>query len=214
VHAKSDFTSGVHLSNHQVTRGYGLLEGFLARKRASKANALIPSDHRRGRLLDIGCGSFPFFLVNTEFAEKHGLDQVVDAETTRQFAAQGITLAHQDFEHSAALPFADDYFDVVTMLAVFEHIEPAQLGELLGEIRRILKPGGVYVLTTPASWTEWLLETLAFLHLTSPHEIDDHKNMYDHPEVSELLCRAGFSVDNVRLGYFEFRMNVWGVAEK
>lgn len=30
-----------------VTKGYGILEGFLAKKRAKMANKLIPSIHRR-----------------------------------------------------------------------------------------------------------------------------------------------------------------------
>src|ERR1700736_6570097 len=43
----------------RVTRGGGLAETLLARKRSRKADALISDWHRRGRLLDIGCGSFP-----------------------------------------------------------------------------------------------------------------------------------------------------------
>ena len=57
------------------TRGSGLLEPFLARLRARKANRLIPPHLRSGRILDIGCGSFPYFLAHTSFAEKFALDQ-------------------------------------------------------------------------------------------------------------------------------------------
>ena len=57
------------------TRGSGLLEPFLARLRARKANRLIPAHLRSGRILDVGCGSFPYFLSHTEFAEKFALDQ-------------------------------------------------------------------------------------------------------------------------------------------
>ena len=60
----------------KVTRGHGLLERFLARKRACMANQLIPSHLRNGRILDIGCGSFPYFLLNTVFTEKCGLDKI------------------------------------------------------------------------------------------------------------------------------------------
>jgi Methylase involved in ubiquinone/menaquinone biosynthesis len=36
------------------------------------------------------------------------------------------------------------------MLAVFEHIEPFKIENSLKEIYRILKPGGRFILTTPA----------------------------------------------------------------
>ena len=36
---------------------------------------LIPSHLRSGRILDVGCGSYPYFLAHTEFAEKFALDQ-------------------------------------------------------------------------------------------------------------------------------------------
>ncbi|MDP2947815.1 MAG: hypothetical protein Q8N88_06895, partial [Nanoarchaeota archaeon] len=56
------------------TRGTGLLEKYLAKKRAHMANKLIPESLRRGRILDVGCGETPFFLLNTKFNEKYGID--------------------------------------------------------------------------------------------------------------------------------------------
>lgn len=60
-----------------VTRGCGILEGILAKKWVKTANKLIPSIHRKGRIADIGCGTFPFFLINTEFTEKYALNKVI-----------------------------------------------------------------------------------------------------------------------------------------
>lgn len=37
------------MSKSNVTRGYGLLEGFLAKQRAKMADKLIPSIYRGGR---------------------------------------------------------------------------------------------------------------------------------------------------------------------
>jgi hypothetical protein len=51
-----------------VTRGSGLFERFLADKRISLANKLIPDSHWQGRILDIGCGEFPYFLLNMTFS--------------------------------------------------------------------------------------------------------------------------------------------------
>ena len=64
-------------SNHiiPVTRGHGLLEPVLARLRANQANRLINKSHRDGNILDIGCGSFPYFLSHTSFKSKFAIDQ-------------------------------------------------------------------------------------------------------------------------------------------
>lgn len=139
-----------------VTRGYGILEEFLAKKRAKMANKLIPSIHRKGRIVDVGCGTFPFFLINTEFAEKYALDKVIRYDN-RNFQEHNIIFINHNIETKNKLPFDSEYFDVITMLAVFEHIEPNLLPFVLKEIYRVLKYGGIYIMTTPAFWTHGLL---------------------------------------------------------
>ena len=63
---------------NNVTRGTGLLEGFLSEQRAKLANKKIPSELRSGKILDIGCGSYPNFLISTNFNIKYGLDPSVN----------------------------------------------------------------------------------------------------------------------------------------
>ena len=67
-------------SKPNYTRGGGLLEPALARYRANMANKLIPEQLRSGRILDVGCGSYPYFLSHTAFAEKYAIDQLLPAE--------------------------------------------------------------------------------------------------------------------------------------
>lgn len=193
-----------------VTRGYGLLEVFLARQRVKIANTLIPPAYRKGSILDIGCGSYPLFLMNTEFSEKYGIDGEIRVSGMRD----GITLIPYDFTSKTHLPFKVDYFDVVTMLAVFEHLHPEELVSLVKEIYRIIKPGGIYILTTPAPWTKQLLRALAMLRLVSPVEIKDHKDVYSHKEIASILQTAHFRKEQIMLGYFEVLMNIWATAKK
>ncbi len=49
-------------------------------------------------------------------------------------------------EHSA-LPFEDDVFDVVVSFQVIEHVRAVD--RYLAEIRRVLRPGGVFLCVTP-----------------------------------------------------------------
>jgi SAM-dependent methyltransferase len=196
-----------------VTRGHGLLEGFLARQRTSQAHKLIGESRHRGRVLDIGCGSFPLFLVSTNFAEKYGIDRVAVSQSD-DVRAQNVRLIDHDLASERDLPFSTDFFDVVTMLAVFEHVETNIIENLVREIRRVLRPGGVYVLTTPSYWTEGLLKALARLGMISHEELDEHVYNYRQSDIRSILVKAGFGEDQVRLGYFEAAMNTWATAVK
>jgi SAM-dependent methyltransferase len=202
-------------THSNVTRGSGFLETYLAKKRSSTANSLIPDSLRTGRILDIGCGTYPYFLAATTFNEKYGIDKS-DEIIQAGIAGLGDTLhlRQWDFGREKELPFESGFFDVVTMLAVFEHIETTRIRHLVSEIHRLLKPGGVYVFTTPAGWTDRLLRFMARLKLVSAVEIEDHKDTYSHGKIAGILEDGGFKRENISLGYFEMFMNIRGKAVK
>lgn len=150
------------------------------------------------------------FLLGTRFNERYGLDRVAPVD----LSDAGLTLVAQDVADVVGLPFEGAFFDVVTMLAVFEHLEPAVLARLLREIHRVLRPGGAYVLTTPARWTEAILKLMAGLRLVSHEELSEHKATYLSREIVSLLIEAGFDKGRIRHGSFEAGMNLWAVAEK
>lgn len=202
------------MSPPRGTRGRGLLEGFLARQRARKANALIPRDARMGRIVDIGCGAYPLFLAGTVFHEKFGLDRAAQGSAYEALRAQGIEVLNFDVERDVRLPFDDASVDVVTMLAVFEHIAPQRLAPLTRDVLRVLKPGGMLILTTPAHWTAGILRVLARLRLVSHEEIDEHKDAYSHGEIVPVLTAAGFAENTIRCGSFELGVNLWVTARK
>jgi len=197
-----------------VTRGKGLLEGFLARQRWKIANTLIPKESRNGRILDIGCGAYPYFLLNTDFSVKIGLEKTFRVEDEDLYQRKNLTIIHWDLEENHTLPLGNEYFDVVTMLAVFEHIEPGNLVDILNEIHRILKPDGLFVMTTPAGWTDPLLRIMASIGLVSRIEIGEHKDAYTHRKILSLLQETKFPMDTIRCGYFEIFSNLWLVAKK
>lgn len=198
----------------RVTRGYGILEGLLARLRCRMANALIKDKLRQGKILDIGSGSHPFFLLNTEFFEKYGVDQVFTEDDAKKFIDKKIHLSHFDINENNKLLFPDEYFDVVIMLAVVEHLTSTELDRLLQEIYRVLKKGGNFIFTTPAPWTDKLLKLLAKINLLSAAEIKEHKQYYSFEAMKQDLARAGFSNKKMSSGFFEIFMNTWGEAQK
>lgn len=198
------------MQTSHIVEGYGPLDIFLAEQRYKVAKRRIYSAPKSGRILDIGCGSCPLFLSSVNFTEKYGLDKNIESCVTDE----GVVLINHYIEEEEKLPFEGDFFDVVSMLAVFEHIEPKQLVRIHREINRVLKPGGIYVMTTPAFWTDGLLKFLAKLRLISGVSISEHKDSYDRSKVSSVLQEAGFAENNLRFGFFELFMNMWGTAVK
>jgi SAM-dependent methyltransferase len=89
------------------------------------------------RVLDVGCGrGFTGEVVRELGGDYTGADFVV--------SRGGFRLAQAD---AAALPFADGAFDIALCLDAFEHF-PDSL-RAAREIRRVLKPGGVFFLSVP-----------------------------------------------------------------
>lgn len=192
-----------------MTRGRGLLEPFLARIRASKADALIGKHLREGRVLDIGCGTFPYFLTHTYFEQKFAIDQLSNNQHT-----SGIEWYQLDLNAALALPFENGFFSSVSMLAVVEHLNPASLETLFSEVYRILIPGGILVITTPAAWSNSLLNWMASVNLVSEEEIKEHVFLYTLPLLGWYFGKSGFDMNKLRFGYFELFLNMWATAEK
>ena len=94
---------------------------------------------KRPRLLDLGCGVKPFLPVYSLYAsESVGIDVAHSPHDVR------VADILYDGEH---IPFPDQEFDIVFCTEVMEHVpEPALF---LKEIYRVLKPGGVVIMTTP-----------------------------------------------------------------
>lgn len=191
-----------------VTRGSGILEGFLSKKRSEKADSLITQEMRKGKILDIGCGSFPYFLINTDFSEKFGIDP-----SLKETEIKGINLVKTDIT-SSKLDFKDNFFDTITMLAVFEHIEKEKLNFVLEQVFRVLKKGGVFIITTPSPWSDKLLHRMAKVGLISEVEIHEHKSHYNMNMIKEIIKNGQFNSSKISSGYFELGFNMWFKIEK
>lgn len=89
---------------------------------------------------------------------------------------------------AAALPYENGFFDTVICNASFHHyLNP---GQVLGEIRRVLKPGGTLVLGDPTA--PFFLRPLLNTTFSARSSGDHH--LYGKQEMIRLLKGAGFSV--------------------
>ena len=197
------------MNGQAYTRGNGLLEPMLARLRARQANLLIPDHLRNGRILDIGCGSYPYFLSHTSFKEKFAIDNLPLLS-----APKDVKWHKLDLNSEPSLPFEDVFLDVITLLAVIEHLDPASLVILFREVYRTLRSDGTLILTTPAAWSDGLLRMMARYNLVSEEEINEHTYAYTMPLLGWYFGKAGFEMNKLRFGFFEFRLNIWATATK
>jgi 2-polyprenyl-3-methyl-5-hydroxy-6-metoxy-1,4-benzoquinol methylase len=182
-----------------------VLEPLLRRMRMGQVLPVV-RQHRDCRLLDIGCGWEAKFLRSVEplVASAVGIDFKAPALATAKLTTITATLADK-------LPFPDADFDVVTLLAVLEHL--AQPRAMVEEIARVLRPGGQVVLTVPSLAAKPVLEFLAYrLHVVSEAEIRDHKQYYSASRLNELLANTGLSIERHR--YFQLGMNNFLVARR
>jgi SAM-dependent methyltransferase len=94
------------------------------------------------------------------------------------------------------LPFEEESFDLVWCAEVIEHLKDPE--HALREFRRVTKPGGDIVLTTPNSYA-WLFRLVAWFGLT-PQRLQrkDHLHFFDLDAVTALAPDAEL------YGYFPY----------
>jgi len=94
-------------------------------------------------VLDLGCGRGGVVeLIWTEVRLAAGLDP--DPSSLVEHRASHLPVIRGVGQH---LPFADGSFDVVVSVWVMEHLDDPLA--VLGEVRRVLRPGGHMVFVTP-----------------------------------------------------------------
>lgn len=196
----------------QSTRGYGLLEKILSYYRQTVALKLIKNRVRRETILDIGCGFFPTFLIRSNFKNKYGIDQyLVDSLVIKN--KYQIQLNKMNISNEISLPYKDDYFDVVAMLAVIEHIEGEKLKLIIQEIHRVLSKNGILVITTPSEKINKLMKTLANFGLLSSVEINDHKTLFSLKKLRTFFDKYS-KLSVIKSGYFQLCANIYLIAQK
>ena len=179
-----------------------LLEPILQDLRIRK---VLPHIVPRGVLVDVGCDE-PQELIRRVYRIMKrciGLDIVA-----KPYKKKNITILKQDLQKTIKLP--TNTADVMTMLAVLEHMKHPN--EIVAECFRILKPGGMLLVTVPSPANKPLLELLSAVGLVRKEMIHQHENYFTVQRLTRLMKRTGFSFVHVEL--FELGMNTFCKAVK
>jgi ubiquinone/menaquinone biosynthesis C-methylase UbiE len=123
---------------------------YLSRRRFQTVTGLLPAASG-GRALDVGCGwGYNLFLLRSRGYTPVGIDIVQNdfLAASRIADANGhqIDLLGADM---SSLPFGNGHFEAVTAVETFEHVFYPDRKRAVREVRRILAPGGTFILSTP-----------------------------------------------------------------
>ena len=117
------------------------LSGYLARKEVFFTNFREkPDEHPK--LLDIGCGAGEY--TSTLAAAGFSTIGVDLSDKAISFAQQNFPSNSFKVADVEKLPFEDSYFDIALALGIFEYMSDEEINRSLFQIRRILKPSGVF----------------------------------------------------------------------
>lgn len=161
----------------------------------------IPTSNDKLRLLDIGTTPFTF-LVKRSYP--HYEVWTVDKTPIMQGRCkeEGVFFRLADL-NDAKLPFDDSYFDVVVFTEVLEHLcVPHSL--VLREVKRVLRPGGMLILSVPnIAALHKRIKLLFGRSILPPADRQLNKNKthgyghlheYTMDEIVSTLRRVGFRV--------------------
>lgn len=165
----------------------------------------VHARYSKSRILDVGfIGRYeqPFLHLalrhNNKQAQVVGVD--IDMQKVVKCGLPKTIVADAGF-----IAARDSSFDVVLCLEMLEHLYSPM--PVLLEFRRILRPGGELVITTPNAWSwgnflrHWMMGSLSSRSERSVYRHylgdGDHKQFYDPLSLMSLLDHAGFKTMDV-----------------
>ncbi len=165
-------------------------------ERGSRADIALKLLEKGDKLLDIGCGDGTLgYFAKNNYNEVYGVD--VSDIALKIAKGRGIITRKVNINEES-LPFEADYFDAVTCLDVLEHVfEPE---DLIKESSRVLKEGGIVVISTPNIRYWHHLYDLAFRGIfpktsgDKEHYDGGHLHYFTFGDIEILLEKRGFKV--------------------
>lgn len=149
------------------------------------------------RHLDLGCGPGTFIGTLEDSIESVGVD-LADSQIQYARAAYGTPTRRFEVVRDGSLGFDNATFDVVTCIEVLEHLPMDTCTRLLDEARRVLRPDGVLLLSTPNYGGPWPVIEWVVNRLSDVSYEDQHITPFTRRRLSSLLGNTGFADHRIR----------------
>jgi SAM-dependent methyltransferase len=141
----------------------------------------------KGRLLEVGCSTGEMLAVAQASFAAFGVE--ADEASSHIAATRGLNCCHGTL---AEARFPDGHFDVAAMYHVIEHFPSPRVE--LGELRRVIAPGGWLVIETPNIETLWF----RLLGARWRQLIPDHVFFFTPATLTRLCEENGFEIRELR----------------
>jgi SAM-dependent methyltransferase len=146
------------------------------------------------RALDLGCGDGRL-SAELDALKLFAADvSLVALERARSRLGADAQLV--ELEPDAELPLEDSQFDLVLCAETLEHVRDVQL--LLAEVRRVLRPGGTFAVTTPAHSRLTGLKLLVRGFENGFDPLSPHLRFFSKRSLARLLGELGYDVRSIR----------------
>jgi SAM-dependent methyltransferase len=168
---------------------------FLGRRRLVARTLERYGVDRFGPTLEVGSGTGTNLrlLHRMGFQRVFGVDRSpIAASYCRELALYPVPVAD-----ARGLPFADEKFDLVIATDVIEHVDDDR--KALGEIARVLKPGGTALITVPAFPALW----------GSNDDLARHHRRYRLRPLETTIEASGLSVMQMRHFNYILFVPIW-----
>jgi len=164
--------------------------------RYKKAWKFLKKNYPGGKLLDIGCanGDFSGPLVKKGY-DCYGLEY--KDEAIKESAGKGIKVIRGSFLEK--FPYKDNFFDIVFAGEVIEHT--TNDSRFLREINRIVKPGGLIILTIPNLVSLGNRLLILFGRLPRFAYAEFHYRIYTAGLIKNKMIKAGFKIKKIDSSY-------------
>ena len=179
--------------------------------------------YKEGLMLDVGCGEGRHvFGVMQNYPKIRcvGLDMDEDSLKKAQEGYaffESISEAGAEFMKGTAysLPFLDNTFDLIVCSEVLEHLY--KYNDAVLEINRVLKPGGKFFASVPASWPEKICWYLSKEYQNQP---GGHLRIFNHKKLVNEIENCGFKFlssekfHSIHSPYWWLRCFFWKTQDK
>ena len=170
------------------------LDFIIQSLRIRKALPYIPL---RSDILDIGCADGALFrMAGNKLKQGVGVDPGID----REVVCPNFRLLPGTFPES--IP-AGMIFDVVTMLAVFEHLTMESQVNIVKALPAFLRENGSVIMTIPSPQVDKILDWLKRIGLIDGMELEEHHG-FDVQQVHQMM-NTDFAL--ARFEKFQLGMN-------
>ncbi len=218
----------------KVQKDYNLIGERFSRAREEpwKEAEFLVKDYvkEKEKILDFGCGRGQWYeFFKEKKAQYFGVDfseKLIEIAKSKYLGVNFQTI------DGINLPFENEFFDKVYAIAVFHHLPSEKIRiSVLKEIKRVLKKGGILILTVWNLRKKWKIKKLilkfSILKILGKTKLDfgdilmdwmGAKDFYFHcfskDELKKLCFKVSFNIIKIGEFFIKGNSNIYLVAQK